>query len=258
MIDFKLNINITQLIIIVIVVIAIFGGGWKLFQNRVDKLENKLESEVKIKNALLDTITTYKNKQGELVSEKLTLQADLKYLKDMNGQLSASQRELLKRIESIEKTNTVIAAALIETNVKLDNIGAIVGESDDSSLLFKKKTDDIDFIIRANYSKALNPIIKPTLVFEKFELYNKSLVEFHWKDDSKKEGYPIAFSVSNSNQYFKTANISSYAIPGLDKEIIDPTGWEKFVSWSKKSKNFIITVGVAGGAGALIGVLFLK
>ncbi len=258
MIDFKLNINITQLIIIALIVIAIFGGGWKLFQNKVNKLENKLETEVKLKNALLDTVTTYKNKQGELVSEKLTLQADLKYLKDMNGQLSSSQRELLKRVEQIEKNNSVIAAALIETNVKIDGIGAVVGETNDSSVVFKKKTTDINFIIRANHTKPLNGMIKPTLLFEKFELYNKQLVEFHWKDDQKKEGYPIAFSVSNSNEYFKTANITSYAIPGLEKEVIDPTGWQKFVAWSKKSKKMIITVGVAGGVGALIGASLLK
>ena len=84
--------------------------------------------------------------------------------------------------------------------------------------------------------------------FNKFELPNKQFVNFFWGD--KKKDYPISFSVSNSNDYFKTVNIDSYAIPQLQKDVVNPSAWGKITAWIKKSGGFIITVGVSGAAGA--------
>lgn len=77
---------------------------------------------------------------------------------------------------------------------------------------------------------------------------NEQTIKFHWLDD-KEEGYPISFSVSNSNQYFMVNNIESYAIPALNKETINPNGWQRFSTNFQKGNNIPFYLGV----GALIG-----
>ena len=91
--------------------------------------------------------------------------------------------------------------------------------------------------------------VKPTLMFNKFLLPNEQFIDFHW-NDNKKEGYPVSFSVTNTNQFFKTIDIDSYIIPNIDKEVLDPTGWQKFTKWTVKNGKIIITVGVGAAAGA--------
>jgi hypothetical protein len=71
---------------------------------------------------------------------------------------------------------------------------------------------------------------------------NKSFVSFQF---DKTKGNPVSFSVSNSNKYFHVANIESYAIPGINKDIVQPTGWQKTWGWIKRNGTIII-VGVGG------------
>jgi len=118
------NINLTTLILIILIVLGI---GY--YRNTVNDLKNQVTEEVKLSNALLDTTRTYRNKNNELVSEKLTLQASLERLKDENLNLSESQRELLRRIDEMGREKEVIAAALIKTEIRLDsllNIGGVI------------------------------------------------------------------------------------------------------------------------------------
>jgi len=89
-----------------------------------------------------------------------------------------------------------------------------------------------------------NPVFKINYLF----LPNKQFVEFHWKND-RKEGYPIAFSISNSNKYFKTANIDSYIIPEIQKDKIKPNFWQKTWKGIKTTSPYII--GGVIGAGTV-------
>jgi len=54
-------------ILILIILVAVF---WKIQQGRVSKFKNKYETEVKLTNALLDSIRYTVNQYGEVVSEK--------------------------------------------------------------------------------------------------------------------------------------------------------------------------------------------
>ena len=222
--------------------------------NKINGLENKYQSEVKLKTALLDTVHQYKNKENEWVTEKLTLQTSVKELTNMTGQLSASQKELLARVKEVEKTNSIIAGALIDINVEIGKLRPPKVNVKDSSIVFSDSTKDIDYSIEVGHVKPIVFGLTPTLAFNKFKLPNKQFVEFHWKDDQKKLGYPIAFSVSNSNQYFKVYDINSYAIPSLVKP---DNGWQRFIKWTKGNGKSLITIGLAGAAGAGA-VLLLK
>lgn len=248
----------TKFLLIAVAIIFALGIIIYIQYNKIVNEKAKYETEVKLKNALIDTVKTYKNKNGELVSQKLTLQADFSELKGMYGKLTKSQQDLINRIAEVEKTNSIIAAALIETNVKLENLGIIVGKANpkDSSITFNDSTKHIKFDIKVNHVKPVVVGIPATLEFKNFQLPNKQFIEFHWENE-RKLGYPVSFSVSNSNPYFKTANINSYAIPELKKSDLDPNAWQKFTKWVGKKSKFLVTVGIAGAAGAGA-VLLLK
>jgi hypothetical protein len=240
------------------IIVALLVTCYFLF-TRVNTLNEKYSDEVKLRNALLDTTTMYKNKHNEWTAEKLTMQATLKQLQDNNLNLNTNQKELIKRIGEIEKTNSIIAAALIETNVKIDSLRqGEVTINNDSSLTFNDSTKNLKYNINVGFVIPAYRNIKPTLTFKSFELPNKQIIDFHWKDDAKKDDYPIAFSVSNSNDYFKTVNIESYAIPGLDKKELNPTFWQKFGKWTVKNGKIITTVGVSGAVGLGVGMFLLK
>lgn len=264
--SFNYNINITQLILGVLIVLILGIGGWKLYSNKVHKIENQLAAEIKLKNALLDTVHIFQNKEKEWVSEKLTIQGDIKDLQKMNGQLSADQKELLSRVKELNKTNTVIAAALIRTQLRVDSLlladGNVTIDTNKKIIEFTGKYVDDKKVM--NYGFTLGKVLpaymtqKPTLKIDLLEFPNTQTVDFHWKNDSKKEGYPIAFSVSNSNDFYKTVNIESYAIKAIDKEVIDPNGWQKIGAFFKKTGNKFVYIGIGVGVGIATYAIFLK
>jgi hypothetical protein len=242
----KNNAIITAVIVIILILLAIVYFQHKKIAN----LNDKYQSEVKLKNALVDTAKVYKNKENEWVTEKLTLQGSLKLINDVNNHLTASEQELTKRVKEAEKNNSVITAALIQTKVELDSLksGKVIINDKDSSIAFADSTKNIKYNIEILHVRPISLSILPIMKFNKFELPNKQFVNFFWGD--KKKDYPISFSVSNSNDYFKTVNIDSYAIPQLQKDVVNPSAWGKITAWIKKSGGFIITVGVSGAAGA--------
>lgn len=236
--------------IALVVILLIIGGVIiKLQKIRIANLKDEVTTEVNLKNALIDKLNVYQNKEKEWVAEKLTIQESVKNLEKMYGQLSGSQKELLNRVKEVEKNGSIIAAALIETNIEIAKLRPPKVTVSDSSITFSDSTKNLDYIIEIGHVKPINLGISPTLAFNKFKMPNKQFIEFHWKKE-KKLGYPISFSVSNSNEYFKTTDISSYAIPKLKKSDIDPNAWNRFTGWTVKNGKTIIYVGVGAAVGA--------
>lgn len=264
--SFNYNINITQLILGVLILLVLGIGGWKLHNNKVNKVEKELATEIKLRNALVDTVHTFQNKEKEWVTEKLTIQEDIKNLQKMNGQLSADQRELISRVKELNKTNTVIAAALIRTQLRVDSLlladGNVTVDTNKKTIEFTGKYVNEKKVM--NYGFTLGKVLpaymkeKPTLKIDLLEFPNTQTVDFHWKNDSKKEGYPVAFSVSNTNDFYKTVNIESYAIKAIDKEVIAPNGWQKIGSFFKKTGNKFVYIGIGVGVGIATYAIFLK
>ena len=183
----QIKFNITTIVIIILLLLGIVGGIY-LYQNKVNNLKNKLDTEIKLKNALLDTVTVYQNKQGEWVAQKLTLQETLSNLNKINSQLTTEQKTLLAKIAAANKQNTVIAAALIASNIRIDSLLSHSATIDtvnkslafrDSVLNAKKETIfKYDITIRKAIPAFAN--IKPTLMFNKISLPNTQYIEFFW------------------------------------------------------------------------------
>jgi len=239
---------------IVLVLILMLVGGWvmNLQRNKINEWKNKHQTEVKLNNALTDSVGYYVNELGEVVAEKLTLQTSVKNLEDKNEQLTASQKELLARVKVADKENKVIAAALIEAEALIDSLmgdGWVVINPEDSTIHFGDSTEFLLYDITIGNAFASTPKKDPTILFNHFSMPNKLFVDFQWKDN-KKEGYPITLSVSNSSPYYKTLDINSYIIPEIIKEELSPTGWQKVGKWFTKNGKIIgfVAGGVAVGA----------
>lgn len=248
----------SHLLITIVVVVLLTLALIVYFQHKkIVNLNDKYQTEVRLSNALLDSTHYYVNKQGEWVAEKLTLQETLKNLEKINGQLTVEQKDLLARVKEADKTNTVITAALIQSQITIDSLlshGAIIDTANkslafrDSVINAKKETIfKYDITIRKAVPAFSN--IKPTLMFNKISLPNTQFIEFFWKDN-KKAGYPVTFSVTNTNDYFKIINIDSYAIPDIRPEILKPNFWQKIGNFFKSSGGKIVWFGIGGATGA--------
>jgi hypothetical protein len=195
-------------------------------------------------------MNVYKNKEGEWTAEKLTLQASMKEMSKMYDQLNDSQKELVDKVKELNKKSDVIAAAVIKANVKIDSLlnnNKPDIDTVNKTITFPETTNpDIQYHIQAKNVVPAFPNIKPSLLILDLNLPNTSTVSFQF---DKTKGNPISFSVSNSNKYFHIANIESYAIPGINHDIVTPTGWQKTWGWIKKNGTIIIvgSVGIVAG-----------
>jgi len=239
--------------IVVIAILLLIGGTiFKIQNNKIKEWKNKHQTEVKLNNALNDSVDYYQNALGEEVAEKLTIQATVKQLEERNASLTASQQELLRRVKAADKENKVITAALIEAEARIDSLlgaGFVEVDPNDSTITFTDSSEFLVYDITVGRVVPAAPKVDPFIMFNFLKMPNKQFVEFHW-EDNKKEGYPISFSTSNSSPYFKTYDINSYAIPELQKEVLDPTGWQKVGRWFKKNGKIVgfVAGGVAVGA----------
>jgi hypothetical protein len=249
--------KVTTFVIALILILL----GIVYFQNqRISHWKDKYQTEVKLKDALIDSVKYYQNARKEWVAEKLTIQETIKNLEKMYGQLSDSQKELIARIKELNKKNEVIAAALITTETKIDSLLIIAGKDGNEVTVDTTKkminfnnlaAKDTSFVFDIDVNSVLpaHLDIKPTMLFKSIEIPNKQFATFQWKND-KKKGYPISFSISNSNKYVKVVGLESYAIPPLDKLKINPTGWQKVGNFFIKNGRTVLYVGVGAAAGA--------
>jgi hypothetical protein len=241
-------------IMLIILLIIVGGSIYQIQHKKILNLKDKYDSEVKLKNALIDTVEIFKNKEGEWVAEKLTIQAELNYLDEMNTQLTESQKNLIKKIKEVNKENSVITAALIHANFVIDSLkhsGVVLIDTTNKTVNFiETDNPNINYNFLATGVLPFPINTKPNLFINKLTLPNEQFIEFHW-EDNKRKGYPISFSVTNSNKYVKVYDVNGYAIPALKKEIIDPTGWQKIGLWFNKNGKIVGYVfgGVVVGAG---------
>lgn len=248
-----------HLLVAVIIVLILGLSGIVYYQHqRIKYWKDNYQSEVNLNEALNDTITWYQNKHKEWVAEKQTIQTTIERLEELNGKLTDNQKELLARIKEAEKNYSIIAAALIQTNAKIDSLldkdagGVVVIDTTNKSLNFNNlasRDSTFRYDIDVNHVLPAFADIKPSLLFKSIELPNKQFIDFYWKND-KKKGYPVTFSVSNSNPYFKTVNLDSYIIPNIDKKYLDPNGWQKIGNFIFKNGKTIIYIGVGTAIGA--------
>lgn len=241
-----------NLIIVALLILLSFGAYYHF--SAIGDKNKKIIEEKNLHTALTDSVHHYKNANGQLVNEKLTIQDEIKDLKDKNLNLTKNQQDLVKVVEAVNKHAQVINAAMIQMGVKLDGLTLTnpVAETDSTEKFTSNPKDTtLTYEIIVSNVKRFNPNILPTLNLKKFELPNVQAIEFHWKNDVK-DGNPIAFSVTNSNPYYKVYNIDSYAIPEINKEAIKPTFLQRLGKFGKSTGGKVIIFGAGMIAGGLL------
>lgn len=236
-----------------IIIILILGLGSTVYlqHNKIKRITLEHRNEIKLKNALNDSVNYYINELGEVVAEKLTLQSTIKNLESLNDQLTASEKELLARLKQEKNEKAVIVAALVDAKIIIDSLmGAGDVAVTDSTIEFNSfDTEEyFKYNIVVNGAKPITSLIKPAIFFNRLEFPNQQFIKFNWGE--KEEGYPIEFSISNSNPYYKVLDVSSYAIPELQKDVVNPSGWEKVGQWFKRNGRTIVYVGAGAAIGA--------
>lgn len=225
------------LLIAVVILAAYFFYSAKVVQQN-----EQLKQELLLKTALTDSLKTNQNKLGELNATKLTLQGTIKQLAAVNSDLNSSQKELIDRVKTADKINTVISAALISSTVLIDSLRSIKSVIDTTkhSVTFSDSTKNLTYKLIIDNVKAVNDSL-PKLTIKQLKMINSQFVSFQWLPGKNN---PISFSVSNSNQYFKTNDINSYVIPELIKVNVKPSFWQKVGK----------TVGTIGGTAIVFSV----
>jgi len=247
----------------VIMILLLLVVGFLLYKGQVrkDKFKAELQQEKNLSTALADSINTYSNRNGELVIEKRTLQTDLRRLEDGNFDLTQNQERLVDLVNEKEKENSVLAAAVAEGGILIDSLNSELGELnviannsnvtiDDagSDVNFKNNSDvDFQFDITINNVKSI-PSLEPQLNFNSINFPNTQEISFQW-EDNRREGFPITFNISNSNRFYKTLNIDSYAIPELNKQDLKRSTFGKVWDFLKGNGKYI----AVGGVGYLLG-----
>jgi hypothetical protein len=166
--------------------------------------------------------------------------------------LTAEQRRLIDKVNAANKENEVIAAALVRADFVIDSLmndSAVVDTTNKTIEFIEVNNPDIQYKFKAFGVLPYPPDTKPTLLIKNLTLPNEAFIKFQW-DKEKRANFPITFSITNSNQYVKVTDMNSYAIPELDKVVINPTGWQKVGQWFKKNGKVVgyVAGGVAVGA----------
>lgn len=248
--------------LIIIILIILLGCGAFYHFNRIGIKNQQYEQQVKLTEALTDSIRTYVTKNGELISEKRTIQGDLKELKKNNEILSDSQKELLNTVDRINrerrKDREVFAAAQIKYQKLIDSLNRVIASASSidtiNNIVSFVEDDTAAHFIYDLDIKGVRPYPKhtiPSIVFNEIDFPNTQTILFNF-DKNKRKDYPVSFSVMNTNPHYKPFNIESYAIEGLTKDNVNPTTGKKIWNWVKVNGKYIL-VGAAGFAiGAVV------
>lgn len=251
--------NFKNFFIILLLLLLIIGGY--VVSNKIKNTNNKYEQELKLREALTDTIEHFKTENGEYAAEKRTLQADIKELKSENINLNENQKDLINRVERLNRENKkqkeIFAAARVEYETLIDSLNSVESvvtsiDSTNNTLRFTNLNDTSKFIYDVTIVgvKPFPKFENPKIQFNKLDFPNVQTVTFQF-DKNKRKDYPISFSVYNTNRYYRANNIESYAIPELTKDNINPSFSLKAWRFIKKHSDKIIFGGIGYGIGKL-------
>ena len=140
---------------------------------------------------------------------------------------------------------------MVQSELKIDSLQANANvEVKDSSILFSETNQYFNYKIKVDNVIPFKEY-SPSLYFEQIRVYNKQFIEFHW-ENNKQYGYPISFSITNSNPYFDVTDMDSYVIPNIKKEEIKPTFWKKVGNFFSDGKNKVVWAGIGAGVTYII------
>lgn len=245
--------KINKNIIIGILLLIIIGGG-VYSCNNMNKRKAELQEYKNLQTALNDSLDIYRNEYDELVAEKKSIQYDLKELETINTNLTVNQKRLIERINKSNKKNDIISAAYVELEISYNKLKASLGNYDGigQTITFIDSTKNIqyEFIVSNVRPADTNKVTE--LNIKKLVIPNRQYIEFKW-EDHKREGYPVSFQITNTNDLIRVIDADSYIIPEISKEEIKSNFWQKAKAWLKRSWAYTVIVPIAIAWGFFMG-----
>ena len=243
--------------LIIVILIILMGVGLNYHLNKRSQDEKKYETELKLREALQDSVKTYQTKEGNWVSEKRTLQGSLGELSEENVGLNKNQKALIGTINSMNKEwkgeKEIWAAARIEYNTLIDSLNIFIAgasniDTTNNLITFAQPDTTQNFVYNFDiYNVRPHPVNKmPEIKINLLDFPNTQTITFTFDKNDRKD-YPVSFSVMNTNPYYRVNNVESYAIPSINKDLVNPSGWQKFGRWIKINGKYIL-VGAGGFA----------
>jgi hypothetical protein len=234
------NVLIGVLMFLILIMSFLYNGEIEKQKTEVTKTEMLLE-------AITDKMDSVVVENGNLMYSKKTLQANIKDLKSLEQSLTQEQKTLLTKVEKANKDKKLIAAALVKTKAELEAIKGKTNFKDDTTLVLSMASDSLSYEIEVTGVALASDSAQHEIV--KLTIPNEMYIDFKW--GTKKEGYPVSLSVTNSSPFMKTSNIESYIIPEISKEEIRPSGLQKIGNFIGNNKT-PFAIGFAAGVASIL------
>ncbi len=246
----------THLSLLAAILLLLVGFGAERCQRQ--NLQTQWEENARLQGALQDSVRVTRLANGQLRHEKKTLQGTLSQVKAHNSQLNQQQKELLAQVAILSKKpkaqGGLIAAGSIayETGIKKPLPSVPATATDTANVVdFTYQSDTLRYQARLRGVR-IDSTSRPRLQLTDLQLPNVATVAFQW--GTKKEGYPVSFSVQNSNPLYRVSNVESYAIPELRPEIRRRTRAGRLLQTIAKGVKIALPALVVGaGAGYVLG-----
>jgi hypothetical protein len=250
----KLNKGILYLIILILLMLLLFGLSH--FNSIIGTKNNEISQMTKLNEALVDSVDTYQDEEGRWVSNKRTLKGNLEdiqeLLKTSNDEFAKDKQKLLDDIGELEKDKRLINAALINAQFQIDSLSGVASEVDTVNNMITFQDDTSKYFKYKIRVAGVKPVDfeLPKIFFDNVSLPNEQLITFQFDKNNRKD-FPVSFTVVNSNPFYQINNIESYAIPTLQKEMLNPNKWEKFKLWFKTNWKIPAVGAIGYGFGKL-------
>lgn len=242
------------LIIIGLLILGYFIVNYQL--NKIDNLNNKYQTELKLRNALNSDIDSLIDENGDLKQSKKTLQTNINRLNDLNNELSENQKQLLKELKQSNKKREVLAAANMIMSFKIDSLDNIISkgfvDTTNKKIVFKQSTSNLKYHFTVSNVIPFNKNKNVTHKINNIDIPNTQYIEFTYEKDGKKNLYPVSFSVKNTNKYMEVHNIDSYIIPEINPDDLEVGFFERTWLWYQKQSTLAkLGIGFILGGGTI-------
>lgn len=226
------------LILILLFLLTIVSIWFLNNYNRI-KTDEDLKNEKEFVQALHDSISTYKNENGQLVYEKTALKADFRLMKKYNDSLSLTTKRLFSEFK---KDKNVISAMNVQLEYLRSELINTKGKVDttNSTISFKDSSETLYYSIKVKNVQPTSIINKPTLVIDTIKTF--SSVDIVTKKDSSGAIKTIITPQDSTTKVKDTDTVA-------DKDLGKPKDDKKKFTLGQMFKT--------GGIGVAVGVVLV-
>ena len=176
--------------IIIVILIYILFNQFLFNKNLISRYEDNIKAQE-------DTTSYYKNKLGQEVSTKLSLQLTKR---ELNKKLETKSEENIRLKEALRKMKKPIVVIQSDQEIEIDTIYVPLKNNKDYQFSFNEKVNKKWFSLDIKGNEK-------GLSISDFKLQNNQTLVFGWKKKNIFSNPELRTEITNTNPYFKQKNI---------------------------------------------------